>query len=209
VRIIAAYSAARLGNGSRVAEIGWALMTGKGPEREMAARLLARLPSMRAAKMLVAGLGAPQPGVRALSARGLARARLALPEAVKGLAELARDRHGGVRSSAAAALGTIATPQSLAALEGFMGDPSVEVRLAACSALIGAKRTEGVPAAVRGLGDTDPRVQCAAALAMTAMTGKDFGLRPGRVPTAAELRAAVLRAQLWYGEHMGEFRREE
>jgi len=209
VRIMSAYAAARLGNGSRMAEIGWALIAGRGPGREMAARLLARLPEERAAKMLVAGLEAPEPGVRALSARGLARRGLDLPLAVKGLAALADDPHRGVRSGAAVALGTIATRGSLAALERFMGDPSVEVRLAACSTLAGAKRKEGVPAAARGLGDTDPRVQAAAAIALTAMTGEDFGLHAGRAPTSAELRAAVLRAQLWWGEHMDEFQPEE
>jgi hypothetical protein len=209
VRVICAYAAARLGDSSRMAEVGWALMAGKGPAREMAARLLGRLPGERPAKMLVAGLSAREPGVRALSARGLARRGLELAAAVEGLAALAQDSHKGVRSAGAAALGTIATADSLAALVGFMGDSSVEVRLAACSVLVGAKRREGVPAAARGLGDADRRVQSAALIAFTVMTGEDFGIRADRLPTSAELRTGILRAQLWWEEHMEEFRPKE
>ena len=205
VRMCAAYAAARLGNDSRLAGIGSELMTGSGPARNMAARLLSRVEGERAARMLLVGLEAPQPGVRAVSARGLGRKGLKSPEAVRALSTRARDPDPLVRRAAAAALGAIATPSSVRELAGFVRDADLGVRLATFGAVAEAGLGEGAAAAARGLGDPRIEARAAAVRALGRVTKEAFGLATGRAPTDEELRSAVLKAQLWWSEHRGRF----
>ncbi|MHC4200330.1 MAG: HEAT repeat domain-containing protein, partial [Planctomycetota bacterium] len=205
VRMCAAYAAARLGNDSRLAGIGSELMSGSEPARNMAARLLSRVKGERAASMLLVGLDAPQPGVRAISARGLGRKGLESPEVVRALSARARDPDPLVRRAAAAALGVIATPSSVREIAGFVRDADFGVRLAAFGAIAKAGLAEGAAAAARGLGDPRIEARASAVRALGRVTKQDFGLSEGRGPTEEELRSAVLKAQLWWSEHRGRY----
>ena len=151
--------------------------------------------------MIKAGLEAPDPGVRALSARGLGRKGLDSPEAVAALQARSGDPDPRVRTAAAAALGEIASPASVRALGSFVRDADLGVRLAAFGALAESALGEGATAAARGLADPRAEVRAAAVRALGRITGKDFGLATDRVPTEEGLRSAVLGAQLWWSEH--------
>jgi HEAT repeat protein len=206
VRIFAAYAAARLGEPSRLTELGIALVSGAEPARHTAARLLSRLPGARAQELLIPGLEAPYAGVRARAARGLGREGFDGEAVLEALEGAARDPDPGARAAAALALGEIATARSVRRLAAFTRDPEREVRLAAARALIEAGRREGVGALARGLNDPALEMRAAAVAGLSRLTDEDFGLAPDEVPTPKELDAAVLRAQLWWNEHAGEYK---
>jgi HEAT repeat protein len=216
VRMHAAYAATMLGDGSRLEEVGEVLAAGPRPARRVAASLLGRLlergvpAGADAARLLVAGLDAPQADVRSVTARALGRKADVLggaaAEVTSALAGRRSDPDGGVRAAAAKALGRIASVESVEVLAAFTRDREVEVKTEALGALGRSGLAEAVRHAAAGLGDFDRSVQRAACLALAELTGEAFGLRKERsVYTDEEVNAAVLRAQTWWHEHAVEY----
>jgi HEAT repeat protein len=205
VRMFAAYASAQLGDDSWLHELAYQLKTGREAARFMAAMLLSRIRTQKAAAILVEGLGASQPGIRAIAARGLGKREFGTPEVVKALGAMSLDLNGDVRSTAAMALGAIGTLDAVRALAPFVRDAEASVKAGACMALAAAGKREGVPIVVRALDDERTEVAAAALSAMSRLTGQRFGVDSSAVPTVDDIRSAVERAHVWWIEHARQF----
>jgi hypothetical protein len=118
--------------------------------------------------------GAEDPALRATCAWALGRARS--KDVTADLEDAARkDPAPVVRAAAVRALGTNGDPGAADTVERAFKDPDPTVRLAACVAAGELKDTIFVPRLLERLGEHGPDLRVAAAEALHAISGKDFG----------------------------------
>lgn len=115
------------------------VVNGRGPQRELLARVLAEIAQPSMAEELLVLAGDPSPEVRAAAARGLQHCdpRIAVPP----LAQLASDPEWFVRLRAVVALGGIQVHHAMTVLVRALGDQNRHVRQRAAWALMNSRQT--------------------------------------------------------------------